>query len=194
MADDRTRSHWYHNDTCLEKGQFPFSWIELKRQMRLKFAPPHATEALWGGLRQMRRYNFKDVFDFHSGYLRIGRLINFDKSAPCGSHAFSIYKSMMISTEDIILKLLEITLKDGEILTLGNAMGVVENAAVPNKQDPKTANTFSFASTDLFLSSTPLYAYTPHLLAPIQIDFNAIAIRQQGCYCCGKPGHIQRSC
>jgi hypothetical protein len=36
---------------------------------------------------------------------------------------------MKISTEDIILQSLQITLQDREILTLGNAVCVVENAA-----------------------------------------------------------------
>jgi hypothetical protein len=110
--------------TCLGERRPPFPWIELKRRMHLKFTPPHTTEALWTELRCMRLSNFKDVFAFHSEYLRIGRMLNFDKSAPRGPHAFSIYKSMIIRMDDLVLQSLEITLRDGEILTLGNAMRI----------------------------------------------------------------------
>jgi hypothetical protein len=34
-------------DTCLEQKQVPFSWIELKRRMRLKFTPPMPQKLFW---------------------------------------------------------------------------------------------------------------------------------------------------
>jgi hypothetical protein len=142
--------------TCLGERRFPFSWIEMKRRMRSKFMPPHTTEALWIELRCMHRCNFKDVFDFHSEYLRIGRMLNFDKSAPRGSHAFSIYKSMIISTEDLVVQSLEITLRDGEIYTLGNPMRIVENAAISNVHNRQTANTFA-SPTIIFCSRINSY-------------------------------------
>ena len=62
-------------NTCISTGYYPFSWIELKRRMRIKFAPPHAIEALWDELLYMSRRNFNDVFNYDSEYLQIGRLI-----------------------------------------------------------------------------------------------------------------------
>jgi hypothetical protein len=152
--------------------------------MRLKFTPPHATEALWTELRCMRRCNFKDVLAFHSECLRIGRMLNFDKSAPCSSHAFSIYKSM-ICTEDLVLRSLEIMLRDGEILTLGNAMHIVENSAIPNVKNSQTADTFASPSIHLLSSSALASTLTPVSTTPAHIDFNTIVNGRQSCYYCG---------
>jgi hypothetical protein len=116
----------------------------------------------------MHRCNFKDVFAFHSEYLRIG--LNFDKSAPRSSHAFSIYKSTMISMKDLVLHLLEITLRDGEILTLGNAMRIVGNAAIPNVQNSQTADTFASPSIHLLSSSALASTLTPVSTTPAHID------------------------
>jgi hypothetical protein len=101
-------------------------------------------------------------------------MLNFDKSAPRGSHVFSIYKSMMISREDLVLQSLEITLRDGEILTFGNAMRIVENAAIPDVQNRQTANTFSSQSIHLLSSSALRSTLTQVSTTPAHIDFNTI--------------------
>lgn len=49
----------------------------------------------------------------------------------------------MLASEDLILQALEVTLRDREVLTFGNAMRIVEDAAATNKQNRLTANSFS---------------------------------------------------
>jgi hypothetical protein len=59
------------------------------------------------------------------------------------SLGFSVYMGKMLALEDLILQALEVTLQDREVLTLGNAMGIVKNASVPNELNRLTADLFS---------------------------------------------------
>lgn len=104
----------------------------------------------------MRWGNFTDVFTYHATYLHISRLLDFDKTAVRGSHAFSIYKGNILGSKDLIIQALEVTLRDGDTLTLRRAMWIVENVAAPNAQNHLTANSFS----QQCLNSTPTSSLT----------------------------------
>lgn len=76
----------------------------------------------------MRFCDFDDIFSFYLEYLCVSSLLDFDPIASRGSHAFSIYKAKMVAKEDLALYVREVTLRDKELLTLKEAVRIVENA------------------------------------------------------------------
>jgi hypothetical protein len=66
----------------------------------------------------------------------------------------------ILAAEDLIMQALEIILQDGEVLMLGSAMRIVENAAAPNEQNKLIANSFSLQHS-VSNSSPPAPTSTP---------------------------------
>lgn len=74
----------------------------------------------------------------------------------------------MLAEEDLVLQVWEVTLRDVDVLTLKEAMQIVENAACNYEHNVQTVS------------------------APMNLAL--LASRRRGCFRCGRPGHIQRYC
>jgi hypothetical protein len=186
---------------------YPFTWRELKANMKKRFSPTFAVEGVWRELENLKRG--KDVYTFHDQFLKLARLVGGSRAgAERGSRLYMVYTEKMTNMEHVVLEGLAMQAhRQGEILSLHDAMSVVENHQLRVNRSIGTSGVSTPpANPDLpFTSSSHPTAPAPmdlslietHRLQTVQRERSRIRFDgSDGSTCarCGGKGHWSSVC